>query len=131
MNRKVEKEQEMAMKKFYLDKQNAKFMGVCSGIARTFNIDATLVRIGAVVITLLGGAPWTLIAYGVAAWLASPVSRYGDDAGVSKAAEAYRARHSAEELRRTMSHIDHRMAEVETFVTNSNNSLSSEIEKLR
>lgn len=39
---------------FHLDRGNAKFMGVCSGIADYFGIDTTLVRIGWVIGTLLG-----------------------------------------------------------------------------
>jgi len=39
---------------FRLDKANAKFMGVCSGIADYFGWDATLVRIGFVAGTLVG-----------------------------------------------------------------------------
>ena len=39
---------------FHLDKVNAKFMGVCSGIAEFFNCDVTLVRVAFVVGTLIG-----------------------------------------------------------------------------
>ena len=39
---------------FRLDKANAKFMGVCSGIADSFGWDVTLVRIGFVAGTLIG-----------------------------------------------------------------------------
>jgi phage shock protein PspC (stress-responsive transcriptional regulator) len=39
---------------FHLDKANAKFMGVCSGIADSFGWDVTLVRVGFVAGTLLG-----------------------------------------------------------------------------
>ena len=39
---------------FRLDKANAKFMGVCSGIAGSFGWDVTLVRIGFVAGTLIG-----------------------------------------------------------------------------
>ena len=39
---------------FRLDKANAKFMGVCSGIADYFGWDVTLVRIGFVAGTLIG-----------------------------------------------------------------------------
>ena len=39
---------------FRLDRSNAKFMGVCSGIANYFGWDVSLVRIGVVVATLLG-----------------------------------------------------------------------------
>lgn len=46
---------------FFLDKPNAKLMGVCSGIARYFNIDVTLVRVGFVVGTLLGAGSLLLV----------------------------------------------------------------------
>src|SRR3546814_1004668 len=55
-----------------LDKQNAKWMGVCAGIADYTGIDVLWVRIGAVLITLMGAFPWTVIAYFLAAWLAQP-----------------------------------------------------------
>ena len=41
-------------KSFALDRRNGKFLGVCSGIARYFGIDANIVRIGFVLGTLLG-----------------------------------------------------------------------------
>jgi phage shock protein C len=114
----------MAMKKFHLDKQNGKFMGVCSGIANYFGVDATFVRIAAVVVTLLGAAPWTFIAYGLAAWLAKPKTAGADE-------RLGGTRFSTNDLRLNMRDIDRRMAEVETYVTNSNSSLANEIEKLR
>lgn len=46
---------------FYLDKPNAKLMGVCSGIARYFGIDVTLVRVGFVVGTLLGAGSLLIV----------------------------------------------------------------------
>lgn len=39
---------------FRLNKTNAKFMGVCSGIAETYGLDVTLVRLGFALGTLLG-----------------------------------------------------------------------------
>jgi phage shock protein C len=115
----------MALKKFYLDKQNAKFMGVCSGIANYFGVDPTFVRIGAVVVTLLGAFPWTLVAYGVAVWAAKAKP------ALSYEGETHVPRTSTSDLRQNMRDIDRRMAEVEQYVTSSNNSLASEIEKLR
>jgi phage shock protein C len=41
------------MSSFALDKTNGKMMGVCAGLARTTGADLTLIRIGAVVVTLL------------------------------------------------------------------------------
>ncbi|HWH17236.1 MAG TPA: PspC domain-containing protein [Allosphingosinicella sp.] len=114
----------MARRKFTLDRRSGKLMGVCAGIGRYFNIDPTFVRIGAVVVTLLGAFPWTLVAYGLAAWLAKPRGYDAEDySTVGKL--------STNDLRLNMRDIDRRMAEVEQFVTNSNSSLASEIEKLR
>lgn len=43
---------------FRLDKAGGKFMGVCSGIARYFGWDVTLIRIAVVLSVLLGfGSP--------------------------------------------------------------------------
>ena len=53
--------------KFYLDKQNKKFKGVCAGIADYTGVDVTIVRIGLVILTCVGGIPWTIIAYMIAA----------------------------------------------------------------
>ncbi|MFL0356045.1 PspC domain-containing protein [Erythrobacter sp. GH1-10] len=39
---------------YRLDKRNGKLFGVCSGLANTTGIDATVWRIGLVVATLLG-----------------------------------------------------------------------------
>ena len=113
----------MALKKFTLDKRNARFAGVCSGIGKYFGVDPTFVRIGAVMVTLLGAFPWTLIAYGLAAWLAKPAT--------ALAYEGDSRRTSTKDLRLNMRDIDRRMAEVEQYVTSSNSSLASEIEKLR
>src|SRR5690242_18209991 len=64
--------------KYYLDKQNAKWMGVCSGLADYTGIDVTWIRVGVIVLTIMAGFPWTLIAYFVTAWLADakPVGLY-------------------------------------------------------
>ena len=115
----------MAMKKFRLDRQNGKLMGVCSGFANYLGVDATFVRIGVVLVTLLGAFPWTLIAYAVAAWAAKPKQGdYGLD-GIAT------ARTSTRDLMLNTRDIDRRLAEVDTYVANSNSSLASEIEKLR
>lgn len=113
------------MKKFHLDRRNGKMMGVCAGLANYFGIDPVIVRIGVVVTTLLGGFPWTLIAYGAAAWAAKP-QPLGYDGE-----ESPKLRTSSRDVRETMREIDRRMAEVETYVTSSNNRLAREIEELR
>lgn len=42
------------VRRFHLDGQNGKLMGVCSGIGNYFGIDPTLVRIGFVATALMG-----------------------------------------------------------------------------
>lgn len=49
---------------FALDKQNARMMGVCSGIARSTGIDPTIVRVGTVLLALVIG-PVVAVAYAV------------------------------------------------------------------
>ena len=55
----------MEGKKLYKSNTDKKLAGVCGGIAEYFNIDATLVRLGWVVFSLLGGSG--LLAYIIAA----------------------------------------------------------------
>ena len=115
-------------KRFYLDKANGRIFGVCSGIARHMGWDPTFVRVGVVLVTLLGAFPWTLIAYGAAAMIARnrPLGAdYDEDVPVRA------AKMSTFELNRSMRDIDRRMAEVETYVTAQNTPLAREIESLR
>ena len=55
----------MNEKKLYRNPENKMLAGVCSGIADYFNIDPTLVRLGWVLFSLLGGSG--LLAYIIAA----------------------------------------------------------------
>jgi phage shock protein PspC (stress-responsive transcriptional regulator) len=43
-------------KRLYKSSKNQKIDGVCAGIAEYCNIDPTLVRVGAVLMTLAGGS---------------------------------------------------------------------------
>lgn len=43
-------------KRLYKSSKNQMIDGVCAGIAEYFNIDPTLVRLGAVVLTCAGGS---------------------------------------------------------------------------
>ena len=117
----------MRGKKFELDRRNGKFMGVCAGFANYTGWDATLVRVALVVITILGAFPWTLLAYGAAAWAAKPkkaAPSIVDDIRTLRSG-------STRDYRSNMRDIDLRLAEVENYVTTSNSRLSREIEELR
>ena len=50
------------MKRLYKSTQNKMIFGVCGGIAEYFNVDPTLVRLAAVVLTLFAVGT-TIIAY--------------------------------------------------------------------
>ena len=113
-------------RKFYLDRTNGKLMGVCAGIGNYFNVDPTFVRIGVVVVTLIGAFPWTLLAYAAAAWIAKPKLLGSDEHEDVKP-----LRRSSREVRETMRDIDRRMAEVENYVTSPDSRLAREIEELR
>ena len=120
--------------KFYLDKRNKKWLGVCSGIADYTGLDVTLIRIGAVLLTVLGSG-MTIIAYMVAAWLAPSKPRELDQESPEQAkfwqgVRASPAR-TVRDVRSRFRDIDRRLADVETYVTSSNSRLAREIEQLR
>jgi len=121
--------------KFYLDKQNAKWKGVCAGIADYTGIDVTVIRIGLVVLTFIGGFPWTLVAYWVAAWLApvKPHELAYETPEQAKFWQGVRAspRRTVRDVRSRFRDIDRRLADVEAYVTSSNSRLAREIEQLR
>lgn len=120
--------------KFYLDKADAKWLGVCSGIADYTGVEAIWVRVGAVVLTLMGGFPWTLVAYWMIAWLANdkPTGLY-ESPEDKKFWQGVRSnpRRSTADVRSKFRDIDRRLADIETFYTSRNTQLSDEIERLR
>lgn len=56
--------------RYALDKSEARMLGVCAGLARTTGWDPTLVRIGAVLATVLLLGPIAIILYLVTALVA-------------------------------------------------------------
>lgn len=121
--------------KFYVDKRNKKWMGVCAGISDYSGIDVTVVRIGLVVLTIVGGFPWTLIAYLVAGWMAprKPMELYEQKPEDKKFWQQVRTspRRTVREVRGQFRELDRRLADVETYVTSSHGRLAQEIEQLR
>ncbi|HEX5183187.1 MAG TPA: envelope stress response membrane protein PspC [Allosphingosinicella sp.] len=121
--------------KFYLDKKNAKWKGVCAGIADYTGVDVTIIRIGLVALTLLGAGPWTLIAYWITAWMApvKPSELAYETPEQAKFWQGVRVspRRTVREVRSRFRDIDRRLADVEAYVTSSNSRLAREIEQLR
>lgn len=120
--------------KFYLDKQNAKWKGVCSGIADYTGIDATWVRLGAIMMTFLTGGPWLLIGYFITAAIADkkPIHMY-DDAEKQKFWQGVRQSpaRTTRELKSSFREIDNRLADLEIYYTSNNKQLADEIESLK
>lgn len=107
--------------KFAVDRSQAKLMGVCAGLGRAMGIDPTIVRIGFVVATLIGGWPWTLVAYVLLGFVGQAHrGRVRPRRAPSLAGSAYEARD-----------FDRRLAEIDSYVASPNSRLAREIEELR
>lgn len=121
--------------RFYLDKRNGKAMGVCAGIADYTGIDVTWVRVGMVLLTVLGGFPWTLMAYVATGAVARDLPRVfaESDPEEAKFWQGVRARpgRSIRDVRSRFRDIDRRLADIETHVTSRDSRLAREIEALR
>jgi len=107
--------------KFAVDPGQAKLMGVCAGLGRAMGIDPTIVRIGFVVATLIGGWPWTVIGYFALGFVGQARrGRVPRRRAASLAGSAYEARD-----------FDRRLAEIDSYVASPNSRLAREIEDLR
>ncbi|MBW6522334.1 envelope stress response membrane protein PspC [Sphingomonas sp. RHCKR47] len=120
--------------KFYLDKQDAKWKGVCAGVADYTGIEVIWVRIAMILLTLAGGFPWTLIAYALVAWMAEakPINLYQDRAD-QKFWQGVRSNptRSTAEVRSKFRELDRRLADIELHYTSRNSALANEIDSLR
>ncbi|WP_313538320.1 envelope stress response membrane protein PspC [Sphingomonas sp.] len=121
-----------ARTKFYLDKQNGKFMGVCAGLADYTGIDVTWVRVATVLLTVATG--WVALGYFVIAWIANPkpVGLY-DTPEDERFWQGVRSspKRSTAEVRSKFRDIDRRLADIEMFYTSRNTRLADEIDSLR
>jgi phage shock protein C len=122
---------------FYLDKRNAKFLGVCSGIADYTGFDVLWVRVGVVLATLFG-FPFPLIAYLVIAWMADekPGMLYAQEDADPEDRQFWQKTRAApgrsiREVRSTFRDVDRRLRDIELQFTSPNNRLAREIDDLR
>ena len=118
--------------RFYRDKVNGKFMGVCAGIADYTGVDVLWVRLGMIIFTLSTG-------FGIPLYLAlgilsekKPGHLYADrqEQRFWQGVRQSPAR-TAREVRAQFRDVDRRLAEVEAYYVSSNPRLSAEIERLR
>jgi len=118
--------------RFYRDKVNGKFMGVCAGVADYTGVDVLWVRIGFLILAFSMG--WPFFLYYALGILASKKPGYlYSDREEQKFWQGVRQSpaRTAREVRASFRDIDRRLADVESFYVNSNPRLSAEIEKLR
>ena len=119
--------------RFYRDKHNGKFMGVCAGIADYTGVDVLWVRLGFVGLVMLG-APMVIPAYFLIGFFAAkkPEHLYTDrlEQKFWQGVRQSPAR-TTRDIRSRFREIDRRLADIEIFYTSNNKQLADEIESLR
>lgn len=118
--------------KFYRDKQNGKWAGVCSGLADYTGVDALWIRVGMIILTI--AFVWPLLGY-IAIAMLSPVKPIGlyrtpDEQKFWQGVRANPARGSRD-VRASFRELDRRLADIELYYTSRNTRLADEIESLR
>lgn len=109
-------------RRFEVDQESGKLLGVCAGLANRTGVDATIIRVGVVLAALLTSALAVLILYLVAGFVGAR----------RRGAPSYAGRLGrSDESRERMRNLDLRMQAIETYVTSSNSRLAREIEDLR
>jgi phage shock protein C len=120
--------------KFYLDPHDAKWKGVCAGIADYTGVDVLWVRLGVAGMTIIAQQWWIVLAYIVIAWVADnkPSGLYDtpEDAKFWQGVRSNPKRSTAE-VRSKFRDIDRRLADIELHYTSRNSRLAEEIESLR
>ena len=118
---------------FYLDKQNGKWLGVCSGIADYTGLDVTLIRVGMVALMWFTGGV-ILLGYFAAGYLApkKPIEHYmsPEDTKFWQGVLT-NPRRSTAEVRSKFRDLDRRLADIELMYTSRNTRLADEIDSLR
>ena len=112
-------------RRFEVDRENKKLLGVCAGIANQIGADPTIVRVGVVIAALLISVKAFIVLYLVGALIGWRRSAGGRSYRPSLAGSR------SEESRERMRNMDLRMQAIETYVTSSNSRLAREIEDLR
>ena len=117
----------------YRDKQNAKLMGVCSGIADYTGINAFWVRLAFLLLLFSTGGAMLPIYFIAGLMLNKKPEHLYVDQDETKYWQRVRQspKRTAREIRAGFRDIDRRLAEVETYYVTSNPRLSAEIERLR
>lgn len=120
--------------RFYLDKRNKRFMGVCAGIADYFGWEATWVRVG-VVAAMVMGVGFLPIIYFAIGWIADPKPSmlYNESLEDKQFWKNVRVapQRTVRDVHASFRESDRRLRGIEAYVTSSNRSLANEIDSLR
>jgi phage shock protein C len=120
--------------RFYLDKRNKRFMGVCAGIADYFGWEATWVRIGFALATIMG-VGFLPLAYLAIGWIADPKPSmlYNESLEDKQFWKNVRVapQRTVRDVHASFRESDRRLRDIEAYVTSSNRSLANEIDQLR
>ena len=123
-----------ARTQFYLNKQDAKYKGVCAGIADYTGVDPLWVRLGVAGMTIIAQQWWLILAYFIIAWVADPkpfgLYQTQDDAKFWQGVRSNPTRSTAE-VRSKLRDVDRRLADIELHYTSRNSALANEIDSLR
>ncbi len=120
--------------RFYLDKRNKRFMGVCAGIADYFGWEPVWVRVAFVASFFLGLGfmPFVYLAIG---WFADakPGMLYNESTEDRQFWTKLRVapQRTVRDINASFRESDRRLRDIEAYVTSSNSRLSNEIDKLR
>jgi phage shock protein C len=117
----------------YRDKQNAKFLGVCAGIADYTGVNALWVRLGFLVSLGMTGGMTLPIYILMGLFLNKKPPHLYEDKQEQKYWQGVRQnpRRTVREVRARFRDVDRRLASVEHYYVSSNPRLSDEIERLR
>ncbi|HVL79415.1 MAG TPA: envelope stress response membrane protein PspC [Sphingomicrobium sp.] len=120
--------------RFYRDKAQGKFMGVCAGIADYTGVDVSLVRVCFIAGVFLSGG--TLLLPYLIAGLITPAKPKGWETHDQEHKEFWQGvraspARAARDLHSRLRDINRRLADIESYVTTENRSLAREIEQLR
>lgn len=126
-------EQPASRTRFYRDKRNGKFMGVCAGIADYTGFDVSLVRVCFLAAVFMSGG--SILPFYVIAAMVSPTKPHVLETRDSEQKQFWQGvraspTQAARDIRSRFRDMDRRLADIESFVTTENRSLAAEIDAL-
>ncbi|MGB7404169.1 MAG: envelope stress response membrane protein PspC [Pacificimonas sp.] len=124
----------MNRNRFYKNKREGKWMGVCAGLADYTGIEAVWWRIGAVMLTFFALGPLAPILYIIIGMIADerPLDTYRETPAQEKFVRQTRAapQRSIRDVHARFRALDRRLGDIERGVTTQNTSLAREIDAL-